>query len=196
MRRGAVAGRVASKGGSGRIIGRIFVQKSRNVADVHHLRLMSLLSELVSRRGNKGCGEGPGVGPQDRGRKPEGWSPVTHGPPGLGAGPGRGGRRGSRCVGPATQTRTVPRKHMPTAMSLGCVPLPTMTAGPRSTRPSGFSHHPMGRSKSRWRPPRRGRPRPWRSAGLLARTRTVRCCRGSRLRRQSAGASGCPAATG
>ena len=31
------------------------MQKSRNVADVHHLRLMSLLSELVNERGNKGA---------------------------------------------------------------------------------------------------------------------------------------------
>ena len=31
------------------------MQKSRNVADVHHLRLMSLLSELVDERGNKGA---------------------------------------------------------------------------------------------------------------------------------------------
>ena len=31
------------------------MEKSRNVADVHHLRLMSLLSELVSKRGNKGA---------------------------------------------------------------------------------------------------------------------------------------------
>ena len=172
------------------------MQKSRNVADVHHLRLMS---ELVGRRGNKGGASALGLGPQNRGRKPEGRSPVTQGPPGVGAGARGGGRRGSRCVGPATQTRTVPREHMPTAMSLGRVPLPPMTAGPRSARPSGFSHHPMGRSKSRWRPPGRGRPRPWRSTGLLARTRTVRCCRGSRRRRQSAGASdcsGCPAATG
>ena len=31
------------------------MQKSRNVADVHLLRLMSLLSELVGKRGNKGA---------------------------------------------------------------------------------------------------------------------------------------------
>ena len=31
------------------------MQKSRNVADVHHLRLMSLLSELVRKKGNKGA---------------------------------------------------------------------------------------------------------------------------------------------
>ena len=37
------------------------MQKSRNVADVHHLRLMSLLSELVSRRGNKGAARVPGL---------------------------------------------------------------------------------------------------------------------------------------
>ena len=30
------------------------MQKSRNVADVQHLRVMSLLSELVGKRGNKG----------------------------------------------------------------------------------------------------------------------------------------------
>ena len=30
------------------------MQKSRNVAGVHHLRLVSLLSELVRKKGNKG----------------------------------------------------------------------------------------------------------------------------------------------
>ncbi len=40
---------------------RKIVQKSRNVADVHHLRLMSLLSELVRKRGTKGAARVLGI---------------------------------------------------------------------------------------------------------------------------------------
>ena len=37
------------------------MQKSRYVADVHHLRLMSLLNELVRDRGNKGAARVLGI---------------------------------------------------------------------------------------------------------------------------------------
>ncbi len=40
------------------------IEESRNVEDVHHLRLMSLLHELVREKGNRSVVSALGIGPR------------------------------------------------------------------------------------------------------------------------------------
>ena len=46
------------------------IEGSREVADMHHLRLMSLLQELERGPRSQGGGRAPGGGPQDAGHQP------------------------------------------------------------------------------------------------------------------------------
>ena len=61
------------------------MERSRNVEDLHHLRLMALLHELVRERDVEGRGGGPGSGPQDAERQHGRGRVVGPGPSRVGA---------------------------------------------------------------------------------------------------------------
>ena len=44
------------------------IEDSRDIENMHHMRLMTLLQELVRDKGYKGRGAGAGAGPADGGR--------------------------------------------------------------------------------------------------------------------------------